>query len=167
MNQPQHPVPRWMGPVVLGLLAGQMALLWVQGGMLNRQHQDLVAIREELQTLTETLEETLVAPEEEGGMLPMKGRAARGRLRFQRASVMSEEPEPAARELEASRESARKAVDQARDTQQKLSIEENARKAEETAQARRAQGRGQAWLLAALGAGLLAFVARGWLRRRG
>lgn len=167
MNQPLPNSPRWLTPVILGLLAGQMALLWVQGGLLNRQHQDLVAIREEIQTLSETLEDTLVAPEEEGGMLPMAGRAVPGKPRLRRASVVLEEPEPAARELEASRESARKAVDQARDTQRKLSIEENARKAEEAAKVRRAQGRGQTWLLAALGAGLLAFVVRGWLRRRG
>lgn len=167
MNQPQPNSPRWLMPVMLGLLAGQMALLWVQGGLLNRQHQDLVAIREEIQTLTETLEETLVAPEEEGGMLPMAKRVQPRGSAVRRTSVMLEEPDPAARELEAARESARKAVDQARDTQQKLSIQENARKAEEAAKVRRTQGRGQAWLLSALGAGLLAFVVRGWLRRRG
>lgn len=167
MNQPLPNSPRWLTPVMLGLLAGQMALLWVQGGLLNRQHQDLVAIRDEIQTLTETLEDTLIAPEEEGGMLPMAQRTAPQRRGLRRVSVVLEEPEPAAQELEATRESARKAVEQARDTQRKLSIEENARKAEEAAQVRRAQGRGQTWLLAALGAGLLAFVVRGWLRRRG
>lgn len=167
MNQHLPPSPRWLMPVILGLMAGQTALLWLQGGMLNRQHQDLVAIREEIQTLTETLEDTLVPPEEEGGMLPMAERSVPRQPRVRRASVMLEDPEPAARELEASRESARKGVEQARDTQRKLSIQENARKAEEAAKVRRAQGRGRTWLLAALGAGLLAFVVRGWLRRRG
>jgi len=57
-------------------------------------------------------------------------------------------------------------VEQARDAQQKLSIQENARKAEEAAKVRRAQGQGQTWLLVALVAGLLALVIRTWLRRR-
>jgi len=166
MNKPVLPVPRWMGPVVLGLLAGQLALLWVQGGLLNRQHQDLMALREDVQILTETLEDTLMPAEDENGMLPMKVRPRKGKTRIQRVSVMSEDPEPAARELEASRESARKAVEQARDAQQKLSIQENARKAEEAAKVRRAQGQGQTWLLVALVAGLLALVIRTWLRRR-
>ena len=40
--------PRWALPVLSGILAGQLVLLWIQGSLLNRQHQDLVAIREEI-----------------------------------------------------------------------------------------------------------------------
>lgn len=167
MNRPLPPTPRWLATLVLGLLAGQMALLWVQGGLLNRQHQDLVAIREEIQALSELVEDTLVAPEDESGMLPMAKPGAPRKPRPRRVSVVLEEPEPSTRELEASRESARKAVDPARGAQQNLSVEEQARKAEAAAQAGRSRSRGQAWLLAALAAGILALAARVWLRRRG
>lgn len=164
------PGPRWAAPVLTGILAGQLVLLWLQGSMLNRQHQDLVAIREEIQTLAESLDEVLAAPAEEpSGLEPMKGAHRAGRRAGLRrtAAMVQEEPEPAPKELQESRDSAKKAVEKARDTQQKLSIEENARKAEEARKAGEVQRKGQGWLLGLLGVALLAVVIRGVAKRRG
>jgi hypothetical protein len=58
-------------------------------------------------------------------------------------------------------------VSEAREVQSKLSIEENIRKADEKAKVDSAENTWQKWLLAALGAGLLAVAVRSWLSRRG
>jgi CHASE3 domain sensor protein len=81
--------------------------------------------------------------------------------------MVQEESEPAQKDLQDSRDSAKKAVEKARDTQQKLSIEENARKAEEARQVGAVQRKGQGWLLGLLGVALVAVVVRGVLKRRG
>jgi len=147
----------------LAVSLGQLGLLWVQGRLLDRQHRDLVALCEEVQILSEILDEAFVPSEGTEGMAPLRGVSGQA----QGLQRVRQDPDPAAQELEASRRSARSAVEQAREAQQKLSIEANARKAEAAAQVRRAERKGRTWLWVALSVGLIAFVVRAWLRGRG
>lgn len=171
---PQAPRPQsWLGPVVVALLAGQLGLIWVQGGLLHRQHQAIQGLREDIRGLAETIEmgDGIVSEAEEGDFIPARGRqSVRRRARLTRVvhiALQDEETERATRDLEEARKSAEKAVQEARETQQKLSFEENARKAEEKAKIEKAQSTGQKWIWIGLAAGLVALVGRSWLRRRG
>jgi len=174
MNEnPQPPRPQtWLGPTLVALLVAQLGLSWIQGGLLHRQHQDIQGLREDVQGLTESLDQGLTgAPEEEGRLAPARAkRSSRRSRKGERVTYISQEEQPeqqAAKDLEASKQSAQKAVKDAREVQQNLSFEENARKAEEKAKLERAQSAWQKWFWIALGAGLLAIVLRNWLRRRG
>ena len=163
----------WLGPVIAALLAAQLGLTWIHGSLLHRQHEDIQGLREDLQDLSDSLdqEEASGSAEAEGvvpAQVPFQGHFHRRRmLRAARLVRQQEEPDQAAKDLEAARQSAQKAVKEARETQQKLSIEENARKAEEKAKLQGASNAWQKWLWIGLGAGLAALVARSWLRRRG
>ncbi len=163
----------WLGPVVVALLAGQLGLIWVQGGLLHRQHQAIQGLREDIQSLSESIElgDGVVSEAEEGDFIPAQGRpSVRRRARLTRVAhiaLQDEETERATRDLEESRKSAEKAVKDARETQQKLSFEENARKAEEKAKLEKVQSSGHKWIWIGLAAGLVALVVRSWLRRRG
>ncbi len=178
MNEtPQPPNSHaWLGPVVVTLLAAQLGLTWLQGGLLHRQHLDIQGLREEVQGLAESLDQgTSGAPEEEGGLVPARGkRLHRNPPRIVPAAHISPQEEPpdsadqaAKKDLEASQQSAQKAVKEAREVQQKLSIQENIRKADEKAKVDGALNSWQKWLWIGLGAGLLALALRSWLRRRG
>lgn len=165
----------WLGSVVVGLLVAQLGLAWVQGRLLHRQHQDIQGLREDIQSLVESLDQdTADTTAEEGSLAPArtKHRARRG-PRFARANYIAQEDSPdpaeqsAKKDLEESKQSAQKAVKDAREIQQKLSISENIRKADEKAKLERAQNAWQKWIWIGLGAGLVALVVRSWLRRRG
>ncbi len=165
----------WFGPVVVGLLVAQLGLAWVQGRLLHRQHQDILGLREDIQGLTDSLDQgTSGGAEEEGSLSPARGRRMGRRAhRLERVAYISqEEPsdpaeQAAKKDLEASKQSAQQAVKDAREVQQKLSITENIRKAEEKAKLEKAQNAWQKWIWIGLGMGLLALVLRSWLRRRG
>lgn len=163
----------WLGPVVVALLAGQLGLIWIQGGLLHRQHHAIQGLREDIQSLTESIElgDGVVSEGEEGGFVPARGRhSARRRATLSRVAhigLQDESTEQATRELDEAKKSAEKAVKEAREAQQKLSFEENARKAEEKAKLEKAQSTGQKWVWIGLAAGLVALVIRSWLRRRG
>jgi hypothetical protein len=149
----------------------QLSLAWVQGRLLHRQHQDLLDLREDVQVLTDTLEEAFWQEEgyEESAAPAPHGRRHRNRP-VRVMSIQDPPPadeDPAQKELRESAESAQKAVKKARETQSKLSFEENARKAEEKAQLVEAERGWRTWILMALTAGLLAWVVRAWLQRRG
>jgi len=174
MNEnPQPSNPRsWLGPAVLALITAQLGLTWLQGSLLHRQHRELLGIREDLQALAESLEQGASgAPSEEGGLVPARSRhrrpRAKGGMRVANITLQEEAPEQANKDLEEAKKSAQKAVKDAREVQGKLSIEENARKAEEKARLQGAHNQGQKWLFIGLGAGLFALVLRSWLRRRG
>jgi ElaB/YqjD/DUF883 family membrane-anchored ribosome-binding protein len=156
---------------VVALLAAQLALTWVHGSLLHRQHQEIQGLREDLQGLAESIDQQGAsgAAEGEGGLVPSRTRhrrALRG-VRVVHISMQDDAPEQATKDLDESKKSAEKAIKDAREVQQKLSIEENARKAEEKAKIERAQNAWQKWIWIGLGAGLLAFVLRSWMRRRG
>jgi ElaB/YqjD/DUF883 family membrane-anchored ribosome-binding protein len=163
--------PSWLAPVVVTLLVMQLGLAWVQGSLLHRQHQDLLDLREDVQVLTDTLEEALWQEEDYEDSAAPAQHGRRHSLRRVRAMRAQDPPpaeeDPAQKELRESAESAQKAVKKARATQSQLSFEENARKAEEKAQVAEAERGWRTWLLVALVAGLLAWVVRAWLQRRG
>ncbi len=171
---PKAPRPQtWLGPVMVVLLAGQLGLIWVQGGLLHRQHQAIQGLREDIQSLTESIEmgDGVATEAEEGGLVPARGRRSVRRrtslTRVAHIALQDEETERATRDIEESRKSAEKAVKEAGEAQQKLSFEENARKAEEKAKIEKVQSSGQKWIWIGLAAGLVALVVRSWLRRRG
>lgn len=167
-HQPNSPQP-WLVRLALALLCGQLGLLWIQGRLLHRQHQDLVDLKAEIQYLAESLDSAMVEPPAEEETLAPARRLRTRRPPLARASYIQQEDsgEAATKELEASRESAKKAVKESRETQSKLSLEENARKAEEKAKARSVWNQGTIGLLISLGALVVALIVRAWLRRRG
>jgi hypothetical protein len=156
---------RWTIPTFLAL---QLGLLWVQGAQLHRQGQLLQGLRDDIQALSESLENNQGpgSTEEEAAVpagfrfdpVPQKKVAVLG---------AEEEQEPAAKELQASRDSAQKAVKEAREAQSKLSIEENARKVEEARKIQGATDSWQRWFWIALALVALAFAVRSVIRRRG
>lgn len=172
MTDPSQPprIPSWVAPAIVVMLGLQLVLAWVQGGLLQRQHQDLLALREDVQMLADSLdqEEPQDDYEAEGWIPARHGRTRRPGIR--RVAMLQEEtPEEAQarKDLDATKASAKKAVTEAREVQSKLSIEENIRKAEEKARENEAESTWRKWLWVALGAGLAAVGVRAWLRRRG
>lgn len=174
MMEPSRP-SSWLAPAVVGLLTLQLALTWIQGSLLHRQHADLMALRDDIQTLADSMEQgSWQGDEGDSGLAPARRRARHARPRLCRVrqeqapaqAPPPEEKEPAMKDIEATKASAQKAISDARDIQSKVSWEENARKAEEKAKMDAASNAWLKWVWAALGAGLLAMVVRGWLRRR-
>ena len=155
----------WIVPLLLTL---QLGLLWLQGVQLHQQNQQLAALREDIQSLSDSLDAGQDAPQvqDDSGVVPLRQHPRRPRLQRTALVHLQEEQDPAAKELEATRESARKAVQEAREARSKLSIEENARKAEEARKIRGATDTWQRWAWAAIGLLCLAWVVRAYLRRR-
>ncbi|NWJ39664.1 MAG: hypothetical protein HXX12_01685 [Geothrix sp.] len=156
---------RWIIPTFLAL---QLGLLWIQGAQLHRQNQVLLGLREDIQALTESIENSQSPADyqDEGEAVPASfGPPA---VPPKKVAVLGaeEEQEAAAKELKASRESADKAVKEAREAQSKLSIEENARKVEEARKIQAATSSWQGWVWGALGLVALALVGRSVIRRR-
>ena len=157
---------RWTIPALLGL---QLAMLWVQGAQLHRQNQVLQALREDIQALTDSLEANQgpASYEDEGAAVPAGFLPKSAPQKRVAVLGVQEEQEVATKELQASRESAQKAVKDAREAQSKVSIEENARKAEEARKVQAATSTWQRWAWGALLLVALAFGARAWIQRRG
>lgn len=153
--------PAWLVPAVVVLFGAQVALLYLQGVQIHRQRSDIRALRQDVRDLTEAVDQAMYY--EEGSFQPGRHRASK-RKAFQRV-ILEEGPEPAAKELEAARKSAEKAVEQARETQQKVSIEENARKAEEKAKVEAAQHKWGRYVGLGFVVALLAILGRSFLRR--
>ena len=57
MSTPPHApaVPRWLSVSILALLTAQVGLLWFHGSLLQRQHEEIQALREDVQNLAEDL----------------------------------------------------------------------------------------------------------------
>jgi hypothetical protein len=157
---------RWTVPTFLAL---QLGLLWLQGAQLHRQNQVLQGLREDIQSLAEAIESGQFATsfEEEGGAVPAAFQARSAPPKKVAVLGAQEEQEAAAKEVQATREAGQKAVKEAREAQSKVSIEENARKAEETQKVQAATHAWQRWGWAALALGALALMIRSILRRRG
>ena len=172
MTDPSQPprIPSWLAPAVVMLLGMQLTLTWLQGSLLHRQHQDLLGLREDVQSLADSLEQGTGEETDTGnGLAPARHRQAR-RPRLQRVRMiqdMTPEEEQTQKDLQDAKASALKAVSDAREVKAKLSIEENIRKADEKAKVEAVETTWQKWLWIALGAGMVAVVIRAWLRRRG
>ncbi len=183
MSQP-NPVPalpRWLSVSIVLLLTAQVGLLWVHGSMLQRQHEDIQALRDDVQNLAEDLYE-----DEDGwdsnddDPSPRPAHAAWTRHHPRTASRRGRRAVPAAylqaqgegdeetrKELDSTRQSGKDAVAQARKVQGQLSWTENARKAEEKARMEDAGHTWVTWLWVATGAAVAALAVRSFLRRRG
>lgn len=163
---PRRSALRWLVPLLLSL---QLCLLWIQGAQLHQQNQQLSDLRADIQDLADSLDsgQDDASPQDDTGAVPLRHRT-HPRPRLQRVAVLGlqDEKDTTADELRASRDSERKAVKEAREAQAKLSIEENARKAEEARKIQGATDRWQKWSLAAVGILCLAWLLRGWFRRR-
>lgn len=171
MNEPHQPPapPRWIPGGLAVILVAQLGLLWLQGLQLNRQHHDLMGLRDDLQTLAENLEHSHDALQEEGeAFAPARG-ARQPRPRYLRVGQQEDKGEaqdPAAKELQAARESAQKAVKEGRKANSQLSITENIKKAEEKAKIKEARSAWETWALVAGAVALGALLLRGWLKAR-
>jgi len=164
---PRRSAMGWVVPLLLSL---QLGLLWVQGVQLHRQTQLIGDLRSDIQDLADSLDsgQDSSQSQDDSGIVPLRHRSHR-RPRLQRVAVLGlqeEEQDPVAKELQATRDSEKKAVKDAREAQSKLSIQENARKAEEARKIQGATDSWQRWSLAAVGLLVLAWLVRAWLRRR-
>ncbi len=172
MSGPQQSrtFPGWLAPAVVVLLGLQVVLLYVQGAQLHQQRGELRALREEVQGLTEAMDEAMST--EESSYRPSSHLRTTSRHKvskhrtFQRV-ILEEDPEPVTKELEASRKESQKAVEKARDTQEKLSIEANAQKAEAKAKVEAEKHKWGRYVGLGFGIALLALVVRSFLRRNG
>ena len=158
---------RWLIPLLLSV---QIALLWIQGAQLHQQNQQISQLRADIQDLADSLDTSQddAAPQDDdSGVVPLR-LGVRRHPRLQRVAILGlqDEKDSAAEELRASRDSERKAVKDAREAQAKLSIEENARKAEEARKVRGATATWQKWSIGAVGVLCLAWLLRAWFRRR-
>ena len=75
MSEPARPYapPPWLGAALLTLLACQVGLLWMHGTMLERQHGELLGLRQDIQELAESLDE-MDQGGEQGSSLPRPSR---------------------------------------------------------------------------------------------
>ncbi|MBK9796025.1 MAG: hypothetical protein IPP58_05930 [Holophagaceae bacterium] len=156
---------RWIIPTFLAL---QLGLLWIQGAQVHRQNQVLQALREDVQALAESIAagQSSFPQEGEGSTVPLGRRPQAGTLQKVAVLGLEEDQDPVAKELKAGRESAQKAVQEAREVKSKLSIEENVRKAEETKKLQSATTAWQGWIWGAMALVALALGARAVIRRR-
>lgn len=171
MTDPTQPprFPAWFAPAVVVLLGMQLILAWLQGGLLHRQHQELQALREDVQTLADTLEQSNT-DDSDADAEPARQDSTRTR-RLQRTRLAQAQPTPneedqAQKDLQDAKASAQKAISEAREVQSKLSIEENIRKADEKAKVDAAENAWQKWFWLAAAVGAMAVGVRSWLRRR-
>jgi len=190
---PTPSLPGWLSRTLVVLLVVQVALLWTHGSMLQRQHDDLEALRGDVQALADSLDQDQDGWDADGGdqdaspvrrAVPRPSRVRPGSVRaFRRhglrpgrpallrvqdpakAPADPEEQQPA-KELDASRKSAQEAVAKARQVQGQLSITENIRKADERAALEGAGSRWLPWLAFGGAAAVLALLGRAWFRRR-
>ncbi|HWQ09009.1 MAG TPA: hypothetical protein VN436_07880 [Holophaga sp.] len=147
----------------------QLVLGWLHGSLLERQHQDLLDLREDVQELTDSLDQGDPQDDSQDESLAPARHTPAHRRRLQRVARIQAQPaeeEQARKELQDAQASAQQAVSQARKVQSQLSIEENMRKADEKAKVDAAENAWQKWLWGALGGGLVAMAVRVWLRRR-
>ncbi len=188
-EQPQPRQPGWIQSALVAVLAAQVGLLWLHGGLLNRQHHEMQGMRQDIEDLTEALDsstnEHLQAPEEGSfrpashDQRPNKGHLRHPQPRFQTVSHVKfilqdtqdnapEGQDPTMKDLQKTRDSQKKAVADARDIQKKISIEENIRKADEKKKVEAATSSFYPLVYWAMGIGLLAFiVGRVWRARAG
>jgi hypothetical protein len=149
-------------------MALQLGLLWIQGAQLHRQNRVLQGLREDIQVLTETMESSQpAASNNEDGVAEPAHFLHRSEAPAKVAVLgVEEEQEAAAKDLKAARDSAQKAVKDAREVQSKLSIEENIRKADEAKKVQAATDTWQRWVWGAIALVVLALVIRSVLQRR-
>jgi len=170
-NQPTPKTqPSWLLGAVVTLLLLQVGLLWMQGSMLERQHGTLMGLRQDMQDLTESLD-NFQGNFDQGasdGTLRPSSRRVHPRRGLQRVRLQDQEggDQGVRKEMADQRKSEREAIDKARETQSKLSLAENYRKAEEKKRIEAEQNKWRPFLWGGAVVALLALVLRSWLRNR-
>lgn len=181
-TMPSKNIPSWFSSALAVLLLADLTLTWMNGRMLQRQFQEFRGLREDFQSLIEELQQE--NPIENDGGTESLSHNKTGRKFLKKTAMLvrvsrsqsenkteentegNGEKEPVVKEIETTRESAKKAVKDAREVRSKLSLEENARKAEEKAKLNNSQNILSKWLLAGLGLFVAVITLRIWLRRR-
>ncbi|BDU73780.1 hypothetical protein [Mesoterricola silvestris] len=163
------PQPSWLLGSIAALLLLQVGLLWMQGSMLERQYGTLTGLRQDMQDLTESLD-NFQGNFDQGatdGTLSPSSRRVRPRRGVQRVRLQEQDGDQGVRkEMEDQRKSEREAVEKARDAQAKLSIAENYRKAEEKKRLEAEQNKWRPFIWGGVVLALLALILRAWLRNR-
>jgi ElaB/YqjD/DUF883 family membrane-anchored ribosome-binding protein len=170
-------LPKWLSRSVVILLALQVGLLWTHGSLLQRQHDDIQSLREDVQALADSLDQDQDdgdSNEADSGPQPHAARWIRRKhkARVVRATYAAQdEGDPALKDLnndqERVRQSERDAIAKARDAQEKLSIQANIQKADAKAQ-REAQAQPwKPWLWVGGAAAAAILLGRSLYRRRG
>jgi len=173
--RPAPILPKWLSRSIVALLAVQVGLLWTHGSLLQRQHDDILALREDIQSLADSLDQDQDWDSNEADPSPHPARWARGRDgRPARAAFMrtaDEEGDPALKEaqkdLEAVKKSQQDAIAKARDTQEKMSIAANIEKVDAKARLEAEAEPWMRWLWVGAAVAVAALVARALYRRRG
>jgi ribosomal protein S21 len=176
MSEP-HPapvLPKWLSRSVVTLLALQVGLLWVHGSLLQRQHDDLMALREDVQALADSLDQGQ-DEWDSNGIEPNPARWAghRNHRTARAAYLRAEEPEgdqaltELKKDMDQTRKSERDAVAKARDTQEKMSIQANIQKAEDKARAQAETASWMPWVWGAAAVSVVSLLVRALFRRRG
>jgi hypothetical protein len=141
--------------------------------MLQRQHEDILGLRDDVQSLADGLDDDSDGWDSAGESkaVPARMRVSRHRrarlvsVRYLQADA--EDEQRARKDLADTRNSTTDALAKARDAQEKLSIEANIRKADEKARIDAEGRRYRPWLCAGAALAVLAILARAWVRKRG
>jgi len=89
-NAPARPIGRagrggWLPAAAVALLAAQLALLWLQGALLNRQHREMASLKAEIRELAIAVNEAMFMEDDRyatpAAARPAGGRRCRGRAR--------------------------------------------------------------------------------------
>jgi len=173
--RPAPPLPKWLSSCIVALLAVQVGLLWTHGSLLQRQHDDILALREDVQALADSLDQDQDWDSNEGDPSPHPARWARGRdgraVRTAFMRTADEEADPALKEaqkdLAAVKQSQQDAVAKARDTQEKMSIAANIEKADAKAKLEAEAEPWLRWMWVGAAVTVAALAVRALYRRRG
>lgn len=168
-TEPSPNPSSWLMGAVVTLLAFQVGLLWMQGSMLERQHGALAGLRQDVQDLTESLEDfqgTFDQDSTDESLRPSRHRI-HPRRGVQRVRLQEQDGDQGVRkEMADQRKSEREAIEKAREAQSKLSIAENYRKAEEKARIEAQTHTLRPFIWGGVILALLALGLRSWLRNR-
>lgn len=169
--EPTPGLPRWFGPSVVVMLFLQLGVLWIQGGLLNRQRSEIRSLREDIQTLAEAIEQNWVGGEPLEEYQPHRNLPPATKRSPKLVRVGIQNPDEAeeksiAEHKNATRQTVEQTQAKVEDTQKKLSITENARIAEEKAKREAEEHKWTRLAGAGVAAGFLIFLIRAWVRRR-
>jgi len=176
-THPAPVVPKWLSRTVVPLLALQVGLLWTHGSLLQRQHDDIQALREDVQALADSLDQdqddwdsndigphpARFARRQGGGMV----RTAYLRAEESGKDEGDQELKDAQKDLANTRQSAQDAVAKARATQEKMSISAAIDKAEAKAKLEAEADTWKPWLWVGVAVVAVALLVRAIFRRRG
>ena len=174
--KPAPVLPAWLSRAVVALLVVQVGLLWTHGSLLQRQHDDILALREDVQALADSLDQDQDWDSNEADPSPHPARWAEHHGGRKARAVLvrtatEDEPDPALKEakkdLDATRKSQQDAIAKARDTQEKMSITANIEKAEAKARLETESESWQRWIWLGAAVAVAGLVVRAVLRRRG